>query len=324
MRRAHSTETSEGTLAVTSDPYTSGDFETYLADEGARVRSALDRALAALRARVAHGVGADVLDAAEYGVRGGGKLLRPILCVTAYRACAQTTPDSVYDLAASLELIHAYSLMHDDLPCMDDAELRRGRPATHIAYGEEATVLGGAMLIPAAALQAWEACGALGCSEGRRREVVRRLMVAAGAGGMVGGQWIDLESEGETLTSDELDALHRLKTGALLTASLTMGAQAAGARHLVIDALERYGRAIGLAFQIADDVLDATSTADALGKRPSDAELQKSTYVSLHGLEEARVRARTLVVEAQDALAEAAIDAPRLVELAEYVVRRSH
>jgi geranylgeranyl pyrophosphate synthase len=293
-------------------------LDDYLAAEAGAAGAALRRAVASLAALV----DADVHGAVEHGVLSDGKRLRPVLCVTAFRACGGEVTDAAYDLAASLELVHAYSLMHDDLPCMDDAELRRGRPTTHRVRGEDATVRGGAALIPGAALRAWEAARALGCDPARAREVVGALLEAAGAGGMVGGQWVDLEGEGASLGADELDGLHRRKTGALLAASLLMGALAAGASEAWCAALLGYGRAIGLAFQIADDILDATQSASVLGKNPSDEALAKSTYVGLYGLEEARRRAEGQVERALAALAEAGLEAPALEALARYVVER--
>ena len=296
------------------------DLDAYLAREAVPVRSALERATA----WIGEQVGPDVAAAVRHGVLSDGKRIRPILCVTAFRACGGPPVDAAYDLAASLELIHAYSLMHDDLPSMDDAALRRGRPTTHREHGEDPTIRAGAALIPAAALQAWRAAGALGCAPPVARAVVARLLEAAGGGGMVGGQWVDLDGEGKALDCEELDGLHRRKTGALLAASLLMGATAAGAPAAALSALEAYGWAIGLAFQIADDILDATQQADVLGKNPSDAALRKSTYVSLYGLDEARRRARAQVDAALDALARSALDAPALEALARYVVARRH
>jgi len=290
----------------------------YLEGERAAVEGALARAVEAL----VPALPADVGRALRHGVLSGGKRLRPVLCVSAYTACGGAPGEALYDLAASLELIHAYSLMHDDLPCMDDAALRRGLPTTHREHGEAATVRAGAALIPGAALRALDACERLGCGAERARDVAGLLLRAAGAGGMVGGQWADLEGEGRSLGADELDDLHRRKTGALLTASLEMGAAAAGASEAAVDALREYGRAIGLAFQIVDDVLDATQSAETLGKNPSDAAHAKSTYVSLHGLEEARRRADREAERAVAALADAGIEAPMLAALARYVVER--
>jgi geranylgeranyl pyrophosphate synthase len=212
--------------------------------------------------------------------------------------------------------------MHDDLPCMDDADLRRGEPTTHRLFGEVATMVAGALLIGGAALQAWDGALALGCSADLAREIVEELMRAAGGGGMVGGQVLDLLGEGRNLSAEELNNLHAKKTGALLCAALTMGGLAAGTSPERLDALGRYGAAIGLAFQVADDLLDATSTAEALGKNPSDIDLGKSTYVSLFGLEEAGRKAEELVNEAQEALESEGLSAPELMALARYVVER--
>jgi len=296
------------------------DLDAYLAREAVPVRSALERATAWIAERV----GPDVADAVRHGVLSDGKRLRPILCVTAHRACGGPDVEAAYDLAASLELIHAYSLMHDDLPCMDDAELRRGRPTTHRARGENATIRAGAALIPAAALQAWRSAETLGCAPALARQVVVRLLEAAGGGGMVGGQWVDLDGEGRSLGVEELDGLHRRKTGALLAASLLVGATAAGAPARTLASLEAYGRSIGLAFQIADDILDATQDAEILGKHPSDEALRKSTYVSVHGLDEARRLARAQVASALEALAASGVEIPALEALARYVVDRRH
>lgn len=294
------------------------DLNAYLGAEAEKIDTALHRALAmvapdlpeALRAPVAH------------GVLTGGKRLRPVLCVAAYEALGSVANDAVYDLAVSLELIHAYSLMHDDLPCMDDAELRRGDPTTHRVHGEANTILGGLALIPAAGLRAWSAAQALGLPDEAARDIVSVLMQAAGASGMVGGQVLDLEGEESVLDEAALTDLHRRKTGALLTASLELGAIAAEADSGRRGALREYGRAIGLAFQVADDILDATATADELGKNPSDAALGKSTYVAIHGLPEAKRRAEVLVAEALDALASAQIESEVLRGLAAYVVER--
>ncbi len=295
------------------------DLRGYLEAERSRVEAALLRAVSDMESRLP----ADVAAAVRHGVTTGGKRLRPILCTTAYRACGgRGDQDAVDDLAATLELIHAYSLIHDDLPCMDDAALRRGVDTTHKVHGESAAVLAGAALIPWATLRALEASRALGCGAESARRVAGTLVTASGASGMVGGQWLDLEGEGKPLTSEALDDLHSRKTGALLAASLVMGARAAEVDASTEAALAEYGRRIGLAFQITDDVLDATASAEVLGKNPSDEALEKSTYVSLHGLEPARHRARAVVDQALQALREAAIEAPALDALAHYVVDR--
>jgi geranylgeranyl pyrophosphate synthase len=295
------------------------DVSAYLAREGMAAEEALDRAVTSGTA----GLPSDVTGAIRHGVLGGGKRLRPILCAASFRACGGAGEDGgIYDLAVCLELIHAYSLMHDDLPCMDDAELRRGRPATHRVHGVEVTMLAGAALIPMAVRQALKATRALGKPESTAMAVARELTGAAGAGGMVGGQVLDLGAEGRRLEPTELNTLHRLKTGAMIRASLRIGALAAGATDAVRERLDSFGRALGLAFQIADDVLDATASAGELGKNPSDQALGKSTYVSLYGLDEARRRGTDEIRRAVAALDGATVDATVLRALAHYVTSR--
>ena len=293
------------------------ELKAYLAREGERVEVALSAALE----RVEPKIPAEFFPAVRHGVKSGGKRLRPILCVAAYRATGGLE-EGIYGVAVSLELIHAYSLIHDDLPCMDDAELRRGEPTTHRVHGEEAAMVAGALLIPAAALQAWEGAAEIGLGDDEKRLLVAELSRAAGGGGMVGGQVLDLLGEERSLSAPELDELHRRKTGALLRASLRMGGLAAGAPDSQLQALDRYGEMVGLAFQVADDILDATSTAQDLGKIPSDADLGKSTYVALFGLEEASRKAQELVEEAVGALERGGLEAPELVALAHYIVDR--
>ncbi len=295
------------------------DLARYLEAERVEIEAALDRAVSSLPIP---GTGS-VTDALRYGVGTGGKRLRPILCATAYRAVGGLQdPASIYDLAVSIELVHAYSLMHDDLPCMDDAHLRRGKPTPHRLFGEPATTLAGAVLIPGAALLGWRAAKALGLSGDGARAVVRELLEAAGAGGMVGGQLLDLLAEDTVLKGPALDDLHARKTGALLTASLRIGALAGGGSEEVVQAFDGYGRSVGLAFQIADDVLDATSSASALGKVPSDQEMKKSTYVRLHGVDGARMRAAREIEVAIGALDAVGVADPALESLARYVVER--
>ena len=220
-------------------------------------------------------------------------------------------------------MIHAYSLVHDDLPCMDDAELRRGRPTVHVAHGVPAATAAGAVLIPWAAAWALEAALRLGRTDGEARRVVAALLEAAGAGGMIGGQSLDLLAEGRSLTEGELARVHGLKTGALLAAALEMGAMAAGASAEAQAAISDFGRDLGLAFQVMDDVLDATGSAEVLGKLPSDADFDKSTYVLLLGVDGARRRAGSLVDRGLAALDTAGLAAPRLRRLASFVIERS-
>ena len=294
------------------------ELKEYLGAEMLCVDKALDQAITFIESELESDIG----DAIRHGVMSDGKRLRPILCTTAYRECGGRAEKNVYDLSASLEIIHAYSLMHDDLPCMDDAELRRGQATTHSVFGEDVTIRAAAALIPAAARQALQSARKLECGASGAAAVVQELLEAAGAGGMVGGQWLDLLGEGQTLSPKELDELHRRKTGALLTASLVMGALAAAAEKETVSALASYGHSIGLAFQITDDVLDATQSAELLGKNPSDVDLDKSTYVGLYGLDQAKEHARERIADALGALESIDIDAPVLTVLARYVIER--
>ena len=294
------------------------ELKEYLGAERLCVDKALDQAITLIESELESDIGGAI----RHGVMSDGKRLRPILCTTAYRECGGRAEKNVYDLAASLEMIHAYSLMHDDLPCMDDAELRRGQATTHSVFGEDVTIRAAAALIPAAARQALQSARKLECGASGAAAVVQELLEAAGAGGMVGGQWLDLLGEGQTLSPKELDELHRRKTGALLTASLVMGALAAAAEKETVSALASYGHSIGLAFQITDDVLDATQSAELLGKNPSDVDLDKSTYVGLYGLDQAKEHARERIADALGALESIDIDAPVLTVLARYVVER--
>ena len=294
------------------------ELKEYLGAEMLCVDKALDQAITFIESELESDIG----DAIRHGVMSDGKRLRPILCTTAYRECGGRAEKNVYDLSASLEMIHAYSLMHDDLQCMDDAELRRGQATTHSVFGEDVTIRAAAALIPAAARQALQSARKLECGASGAAAVVQELLEAAGAGGMVGGQWLDLLGEGQTLSPKELDELHRRKTGALLTASLVMGALAAAAEKEAVSALASYGHSIGLAFQITDDVLDATQSAELLGKHPSDVDLDKSTYVGLYGLDQAKEHARERIADALGALDSIDIDAPVLSVLARYVIER--
>ena len=284
-----------------------------------QVEASLRRCVDGLGEVVPSGVHA----AAAAAVLSGGKRLRPLLCVTACEELGGAPEAALYDLAASIEVIHAYSLVHDDLPCMDDAEMRRGRPTVHVSHGVEAATAAGAALIPWAAAWALQAALRMGRTDVEARRIVATLLEAAGAGGMIGGQALDLLAEGASLSEEELARVHGLKTGALLAASLEMGAMAAGASAAVRAAIGDFGRDLGLAFQVMDDVLDATGSAEALGKLPSDADFGKSTYVLLLGVDGARERAAALVARGLAALDTAGLAAPRLRRLAAFVIERS-
>jgi geranylgeranyl pyrophosphate synthase len=278
-------------------------------------------ALGALCDRALPAIGGPVGEAMRYAIIGEGKRLRAVLVMLTYDACGGT--GDVAPLAAAVEVVHAYSLVHDDLPCMDDDDLRRGRPTVHKAFGVATATAAGMAMVPLAARAAWEAADALGLDGETGAEIVRVLMRASGAGGMIGGQLLDLEGEGRCLSYDQLELVHRCKTGALIEASVEIGARAAMAPADRLAALGRYGRCIGLAFQIADDVLDVTATSDELGKTAGkDIAFQKSTYPALLGVEGAIARAEALVEEGCSALAEAGILTPALEATARYIVAR--
>jgi len=285
-------------------------------------RTVIDRALADVCERYLVAVPSPVSDAIRYSLMGPGKRLRGILFLRAFEAAGGTRDASA--LAGAIEVVHAYSLVHDDLPCMDDDDVRRGRPTVHRVHGVAAATAAGLAMVPLAARCAADAAMELGLPHGAVGAIVHDLMVASGAGGMIGGQLLDLEGEGRPLALDDLQRIHRAKTGALITAAATLGGRAAGAPAERLDALSRYGAAVGLAFQIADDVLDVTATTDQLGKTAGrDLELRKSTYPALLGVEGARARAAALVDEGCSALDEVGLLTPALARIAQFTVERT-
>jgi len=284
-------------------------------------RAAIDRALETLCDGLTGAVDADVGNAVRYGVLGGGKRLRGLLFLAAYRTAGGTLDASA--LAGAIEIVHAYSLVHDDLPCMDDDDMRRGRPTVHKMFGVRTATAAGVAMVPLAARAAFDASRALGLSPEVCGAVVVMLMRASGAGGMIGGQLLDLEGEGRALGVLDLERIHRAKTGALISVSVTLGGTAAPAHGLQLEALSVFGDAIGLAFQIADDVLDVTATSDRLGKTAGrDVDLRKGTYPALLGVDGATARANALVAEGCAALRSAGLLSTELDVLARFVVER--
>lgn len=284
-------------------------------------RAAVELALGSLCARYLDGVPEAVAEAVRYSVLGGGKRLRPVMLLAAYRA-AGGAGDATH-LAAAAEVVHAYSLVHDDLPCMDNDDVRRGRPTVHRVFGVRTSTVAGLAMVPLAAWAAFDAALELRLPAHVCADIVRQLMRASGAGGMVGGQLLDLQGEGLPLSLEELECIHRAKTGALITAVVRIGGVAAGARGDRVRALELYGDAVGLAFQIADDVLDATETTSQLGKTAGrDAALRKSTYPVVLGVEGARARAAALADQACAALERVGLLTPALHRLAHFAVAR--
>lgn len=286
--------------------------------ERATIESALDE----ICARYLSDLPSGIAQAIDYAVRSPGKRLRPLLVIFAYRACGGE--GEITRLACAPEIIHSYSLVHDDLPCMDDDDMRRGRPAVHRVHGAHTAILAGASMIPLAVTVATHALSALGTPDGQARQTMAALLSGAGGGGMIGGQLRDLAGEGASLSLAELEEIHAAKTGALIAASARMGALASGADDGAAETFDQYGRSIGLAFQIMDDVLDLTSTTAALGKTARrDEALGKSTYPALLGIEGARARAQALVDAALGALAERHLLTQDLREVANFIVTRT-
>ncbi|OZB13293.1 MAG: (2E,6E)-farnesyl diphosphate synthase [Marinobacter sp. 34-60-7] len=274
--------------------------------------------------RLLNGAGASprLLEAMRYSVLGGGKRIRPALCVAAARATGGEA-DAALAPACALELIHAYSLIHDDLPAMDDDDLRRGRATTHIAFDEATAILAGDAL----QTLAFECLSdAPDLTDHQRLAMVRALARASGHLGMVGGQAIDLASVGQTLSVEQLETMHRHKTGALICASVELGALSAPeVSEGQLAALDAFARALGLAFQVQDDLLDVEGDTAVIGKRQgSDVARHKPTYPALLGSEGARAKLNTLLADAQQALAPFGPEADPLRAMAHYVVARPY
>ena len=271
---------------------------------------------------------AGLAEAMRYAVLDGGKRLRPLLVFAAREAVAAVAPDAAYDEAAlraacAVELIHAYSLVHDDMPCMDNDVLRRGKPTVHVQFGEALALLAGDALQALAFELLTPTDSAI--SDAVQVQLCRTLARAAGHAGMAGGQAIDLASVGQTLDETRLRRMHALKTGALLEASVRMGASCgAGLSPQAHTALQGYGQAIGLAFQVVDDILDVTADSSTLGKTAGkDQANDKPTYVSLMGLTAARAHAQQLHEQALQALATSGLTHTQaLAALADRVVNR--
>ena len=263
-----------------------------------------------------------VAGAMRYSLLSAGKRLRPTLVFACADAVGGAAP-AVAELAAAIEVVHAYSLVHDDLPCMDNDDLRRGRPTTHRAFDVPTATRAGYHMVALAAAVLAHGMEALGLPAERRRAIALELFRAAGAGGMIGGQALDLAAEGQALPLERLEDVHGRKTGALIAASCAIGGLAAGAPAHVAAALRAYGIHVGLAFQIYDDVLDATATSAELGKTAGkDAARAKSTFVTLGGVGAARAEAERLAALAVDQLRAAGLVSPVLVALAHYIVTR--
>ncbi len=295
------------------------DFKAYLAAQKQMVEAALDDSLGPEKPE-------SLREAMRYSLLAGGKRLRPILCLAACEL-AGGDPQLAMPTAVALEMIHTMSLIHDDLPAMDNDDLRRGRPTNHKVYGDAVAILAGDALLT----RAFEMVSlrSPGVPSDRLLKVVGELSLVAGAPGLVGGQVVDLECEGKQVDLETLEYIHLHKTGALLKACVITGALIGGADDAQLDGLRTYARGIGLAFQIVDDILDVTASSDVLGKTAGkDLIADKTTYPKLLGLEESRQRAKTLIQEAKGSLAAfthsgagAGQEAP-LLALADYVIGR--
>ncbi|MEI7952405.1 MAG: geranylgeranyl diphosphate synthase CrtE [Synechococcaceae cyanobacterium ELA182] len=304
--------------ASTQDKGQAFIFAAYLESARLRVEAALDGSLGPERPE-------SLREAMRYSLLAGGKRLRPILCLAACEL-AGGEAELALPTAVALEMIHTMSLIHDDLPAMDNDDLRRGRPTNHKVFGEANAILAGDALLT----RAFEmvALRSPGLPAERLLAVVGELSLASGAPGLVGGQVVDLECEGKAVDLDTLEYIHLHKTGALLRACVICGAQIAGASQALLEALGTYARGIGLAFQIIDDILDVTASSEVLGKTAGkDLTADKTTYPKLLGLEESRRRAEALVAEAKAALApwctgDGQLKAAPLLALADYITNR--
>ena len=295
------------------------EIKTYLDEQKHIVEQALARYM--LQAEgdfTAH------IDSMRYSLFAGGKRLRPILCLAAARMIAgdDVQEDFILPIACALECIHTYSLIHDDLPAMDDDSLRRGKQTNHVMFGEAEAILAGDGL----QCFAFELLSNPDYNFGRTEErlnVIFILAQAAGPLGMVGGQSLDVASEGKNISYPTLQSIHRSKTGALITAAVLAGGLAAGASAKQQARLKEYGNSIGLAFQIVDDILNVESTPEQLGKAAgSDAQRGKATYPALFGLEKSRTMAQEAVNKAIQALNEFGTEAKPLQSLAQYIINR--
>jgi geranylgeranyl diphosphate synthase type II len=260
--------------------------------------------------------------AMRYSLFAGGKRLRPVLLLASGEALGAETED-LMPAACAIEMIHTYSLIHDDLPAMDNDDLRRGRPTCHKAFGEAMAILAGdALLTQAFRVLSSEAPYA---DPARQVRVMREIATAAGTvEALIGGQAADIENEGKQSDAATLEYIHRSKTGAMIRAAVVCGAIIAGAPEGLTDRFRAYGERIGLAFQIADDILDVTSTSEQLGKTPGkDQAALKATYPAIHGLERSRQRMRELIDEAIENLSGLELPAQVLEDIARFIIARS-
>ena len=295
------------------------DATTLLGSEQARIESALANAVE----RMLYATSPVLADPIRYAISAGGKRIRPVLCMMAYGASGAARADGALDVACSLEFIHTYSLVHDDLPCMDDDDLRRGRPTVHRVFGTERAAVAGAAMIPLAFRLLESGLGSLGLPEVRKRAARAELARGAGGGGMVAGQLLDLLAEKALVELGPLREIHSRKTGALFVSALRLGGMAGSATDRVVDVLGSYGAAVGLAFQIVDDVLDETGDSAILGKTAGkDRAQEKSTFPALLGRDEAMRQAREAVDTAVADIAAAGLDPAPFQAVGEFILSR--
>jgi geranylgeranyl diphosphate synthase type II len=266
-----------------------------------------------------------IVKAMKHSLMAGGKRLRPILCLAAAEAVGGNTADAL-PVAGALEMIHTYSLIHDDLPAMDDDELRRGIPTCHVAFDEATAILAGDALLTLAFQTLSSARNSKKLARDPKwLEIIHLISTAAGFHGMIQGQMLDISLEGQRLSRLELESMHRLKTGALIEASLCSGAVIGGGNHDQIEALEQYAKNIGLAFQVADDLLNVEGDPELMGKAVGTDQLRdKSTYPSVLGLEESKKFAKDLVSKALHAIKLFDKRSDPLRAIANYVIERKH
>jgi geranylgeranyl diphosphate synthase, type II len=287
-------------------------------EEGQRmIDQALDRLLPGPEQRPE-----SIHQAIRHSVFAGGKRLRPVLCLEAARMVSGRLPEGIEELGSALEMLHTYSLIHDDLPALDNDDLRRGKPTCHVVFGEAIAILAGDAL----QTQAYEVLARLKCPAEARVRIIEEIARGTGTvDGMIGGQVKDLEAEHRKPDAATLEYIHRSKTGALITASLVSGGIYAGGSGPEIQRLRDFGRSIGLAFQIADDVLDVTQSSEQLGKTAGkDAASEKATYPALFGIEESRRRADALVTSGGNALESFGERSQTLKDLARHLVQRTN
>ena len=263
-----------------------------------------------------------IVEAMKYSLMAGGKRIRPVLCIAAAEAVGGK-PQAVLPAACALEIVHTYSLIHDDLPAMDNDDLRRGKPTCHVAFDEATAILAGDALLTLAFQVLSSVQSTTGNQASGWLKVIHIISTAAGYRGMIRGQMLDMAAEGQHLTVDELKSMHALKTGALIEASLLCGALLADARKRQMDILKTYARSIGLAFQVTDDILNVEGNPKIMGKAVGTDELrEKSTYPAILGLERSRQFAKNLVDEALQALEDFDKKADPLRALATYIIDR--